>query len=145
MLIEAPCRLGEQFTHHRKIGVAPRNQILVGIDLFLWHCNIDGVILLGADGLKASARFFERVDLDERSIAVEVPDNWVEGRCEPEEMGMAPGKQWKLSGVRLCEKGGWAFRMVDKRGDACLVKTDVLDKLFSPVLPMVRVALMDFV
>ena len=46
MLIEAPCRLGEKFTHHRSYS-NPKEQYLLGIDLSIWHCNIDGVTLLG--------------------------------------------------------------------------------------------------
>ena len=48
MLIEAPCRLGEWFTHHRTIGSPARKQMLTGIQLFVWHCGIDGVTLVGA-------------------------------------------------------------------------------------------------
>ena len=144
MLIEAPCRLGERFTHHRKIGISPRNPMLVGVDLFLWHCSIDGVLLVGADRPGASAYFFERADLDIRPIAIQVPDSWVEGNCGPEELGMDPGKRWKLNGIRLCGERGWGFRLVDKNGSSCLVRTEVLGKLFAPVLPLVQVDLMDF-
>ena len=38
MLIEAPCRLGEKFTHHRSYS-NPKEQYLLGIDLSIWHCN----------------------------------------------------------------------------------------------------------
>lgn len=144
MLIEAPCRLGERFTHHRKIGVAPKDPMLVGVDLFLWHCDIDGVILIGADGPKASAYLFERVDLDDRPITIQVPDTWVEGTCEPEELGMPPGKRWKLSGVRLCGESGWSFRLSDGSRESKSVRTDALDKLFAPVLPPVQVDLIGF-
>ena len=144
MLMEAPCRLGERFTHHRKIGVTPRNPMLVGVDLFLWHCNIDGVTLIGADTPKASADFFERRDMDALPIAIEVPDRLVEGDCLPEELGMEPGKKWKLRGIRLCGETGWAFSLFDMSRESRLVRTDVLDKLFAPVLPPVQVDLMDF-
>ena len=144
MLIEAPCRLGERFTHHRRIGISPQNPMLVGVDLFLWHCNIDGVTLIGANGPKESAYFFERADLDALPITIQVPDAWVEGNCEPEELGMAPGKKWKLRGIRLCGETGWAFSLSDMNREYRLVRTDVLDKLFSLVLPPVQVELMDY-
>ena len=89
MLIEAPCRLGERFTHHRKIGISPRNPMLVGVDLFLWHCSIDGVLLVGADRPGASAYFFERADFDIRPIAIQVPDSWVEGDSAGKEAGVS--------------------------------------------------------
>ena len=144
MLIEAPCRLGERFTHHRRIGISPKNPMLVGVGLFLWHCNIDGVTLIGANRPKASAYFFERADLDALPITIQVPDAWVEGNCEPEELGMEPGKKWRLRGIRLCGESGWAFSLCDKNRESRLVRTDVLDKLFAPVLPPVQVDLMDF-
>ena len=46
MLIEAPCRLGETFTHHRSYS-NPKEQYLAGINLQIWHCDIDGVTLMG--------------------------------------------------------------------------------------------------
>lgn len=144
MLIQAPCRLGERFTHHRKIGMAPEKPMLVGVDLFVWHCHIDGVTLVGAEGPKASAYFFERKDLDDPTIAIEVPDAWVEGACDPEELGMDHGKHWGLCGVRLCGERGWAFRLMDKNRDAILMRTAPLDKLFAPILPGKQVDLMDF-
>ena len=73
-----------------------------------------------------------------------VPDSWVEGNCGPEELGMDPGKRWKLNGIRLCGERGWGFRLVDKNGSSCMVRTEVLDKLFAPVLPLVQVELMDY-
>ena len=55
MLIEAPCRLGEKFTHHRSYS-NPKEQYLLGIDLSIWHCNIDGVTLLGGPYKKGTCR-----------------------------------------------------------------------------------------
>ena len=62
MLIEAPCRLGEKFEHHRSYS-NPKEQYLVGIDLFVWHCNIDGVTLMGSPHKKGRVDFFERKDM----------------------------------------------------------------------------------
>ena len=56
MLIEAPCRLGEKFTHHRSYS-NPKEQYLLGIDLSIWHCNIDGVTLLGGPYKKGTVDF----------------------------------------------------------------------------------------
>ena len=58
---------------------------------------------------------------------------------------MEPGKKWKLRGIRLCGETGWAFSLFDMDRDSRLVRTDVLDKLFAPVLPAVQVDLMDFI
>lgn len=144
MLIEAPCRLGERFVHHRNIGMPIREPVLVGVDLFVWHCAIDGVTLVGAAGLREGAYFFERKDLEETPIVFEVPDAWVEGACEPEELGMDPGKRWRLSGIQLCGERGWAFRLADKDRSNILVRTAPLDKLFGPLLPAWQVDLVDF-
>lgn len=144
MLIEAPCRLGERFTHHRRIGAAPRNLMLVGVDLFCWHCSIDGVTLVGADGPKASAYFFERRDMDALPIAIEVPDQLVEGYCPPEELGMDKEKRWRLCGIRLCGEQGWSFCLGDKNQESILVRTETLSRLFAPMLPAVRMNLQDF-
>lgn len=143
MLIEAPCRLGEKFEHHRSYS-NPKEQYLVGIDLFVWHCNIDGVTLMGSPHKKGRVDFFERKDMDVLPISFEVPDRLVEGDCWPEELGMEPGKKWKLRGIRLCGESGWAFSLSDMSRESRLVRTDVLDKLFSPVLPAVQVNLVDF-
>lgn len=143
MLIEAPCRLGEKFTHHRSYS-HQKEQYLVGIDLFLWHCNIDGVTLMGSPYKKGRVDFFERKYMDVLPISFEVPDRLIEGDCQPEELGMEPGKRWKLSGIRLCGESGWGFRLADKDWNYSLVKTDVLNKLFATVLPRVQVDLMDF-
>ena len=62
-MIEAPCRLGEKFTHHRSYS-NPKEQYLLGIDLSIWHCNIDGVTLLGGPYKKGTVDFFERKDMD---------------------------------------------------------------------------------
>ena len=90
MLIEAPCRLGEKFTHHRSYS-NPKEQYLLGIDLSIWHCNIDGVTLLGGPYKKGTVDFFERKDMDALPISFEVPERLVEGDCRPEELGMEPG------------------------------------------------------
>ena len=75
MLIEAPCRLGEKFTHHRSYS-NPKEQYLLGIDLSIWHCNIDGVTLLGGPYEKGTVDFFERKDMDALPISFEVPERW---------------------------------------------------------------------
>ena len=85
MLIEAPCRLGEKFTHHRSYS-NPKEQYLLGIDLSIWHCNIDGVTLLGGPYKKGTVDFFERKDMDALPISFEVPERLVEGDCRPEEV-----------------------------------------------------------
>ena len=144
MLIEAPCRLGERFTHHRTIGAPARKQMLIGVDLFVWHCGIDGVTLVGAQTPTATACFFDREDLDERKISIEVPDAWVEGNCQPEELGMDPGKRWRLCGVGLVGDRGWAYRLYDNNRETKMVRTEPLDKLFAPLLPARQVDLVDF-
>ena len=143
MLIEAPCRLGERFTHNRSYS-NPKEQYLVGIDLFVWHCNIDGVTLMGSPNKKGRVDFFERNYMDALPFSFEVPDRLEEGDCRPEELGMEQGKKWKLRGIRLCGETGWAFSLSDMNRESRLVRTDVLDKLFSPVLPPVQVELMDY-
>ena len=145
MLIEAPCRLGEWFTHHRTIGAPARKQMLIGVDLFVWNCGIDGVTLLGEWTRGATACFFAREDLDERKISIEVPDAWAEGSCQPEELGMDPGKRWRLCGVRLVGDRGWAYLLHDNsRRENKMVRTAPLDKLFAPLLPARQVDLVDF-
>ena len=81
MLIEAPCRLGEKFTHHRSYS-NPKEQYLLGIDLSIWHCNIDGVTLLGGPYKKGTVDFFERKDMDALPISFEVPERLVEGESD---------------------------------------------------------------
>lgn len=144
MLIEAPCRLGERFTHRRRIGCPPKHPMLVGMDLFLWHCGLDGVVLMGARSRKENPSFFERKDMDALPVSIEVPDAWVEGDCAPEELGMDTGKIWRLCGIRLVGDRGWGYRMSDKNRESKMVRTEPLDKLFAPLLPARPVDLVDF-
>ena len=76
MLIEAPCRLGERFTHHRSYS-NPKEQYLVGIDLFVWHCNIDGVTLMGSPNKKG--RVERRSEARRVGKACKTRRSWADG------------------------------------------------------------------
>lgn len=58
------------------------------------------------------------------------------------ELGVdAEGTGW-LRGLAVEPDGGWHFRI--SRGRDGEVRTDVLDELFGPILPVVRMSAVDF-
>lgn len=118
--------------------------MLIAVKMFAWHCGIDGIILVGERVRGATACFFGREDLDERKISIEVPDAWVEGTCPPEELGMDPGRRWRLYGVRIVGDRGWAYLLCDENLEPKMVRTAPLDKLFGPLLPARQVDMVDF-
>lgn len=148
MWIHAPCRLGEQFTHNK--SWAPSGPLyLVGLNLFVWHCNIDGVTLCGSRQPYAGiwVDYFNRSCLDQVTISFEVPDRLLSNdRGVPlRELGIeAKGVGW-VSALLLDRDGNWRYRVTrgqDRR--ALEVRTEALDKRFEPILPAVRMQLYDF-
>lgn len=148
MLIEAPCRLGEQFEHTRTWGL--RGPLyFVGLGLFVWHCNMDGVTLNGSQVPYSDNRtdFYSREYLVEHKIAFEIPDRMLinDAGVPLRELGIdADGIGW-LGGLTLYKDGGWHYRISRGRdGESRMVRTDVLDRLFDLILPAVRFQLHDY-
>lgn len=148
MWIQAPCRLGEQFTHNKSWRHSSP-LYFVGLSLFAWHCNMDGVTLNGSQIPYSDNRtgFYSRWDLVERKIAFEIPDRMLinDVGVPLRELGVdAEGIGW-LSGMTLDKDGAWRYRISRGRdGESRMVRTEVLDRLFDPILPVVRFQLSDY-
>ena len=83
--------------------------------------------------------------MDALPISFEVPERLVEGDCRPEELGNGTGEEVETTRDSAMRGNRVAFSLFDMDRDSRLVRTDVLDKLFAPVLPAVQVNLMDFI
>ena len=148
MLIEAPCLLGEQFEHNKRWG--SRGPLyLVGLDLFAWSCGLDGVTLLGSRSRYAAYHtdFFDRDDVLETPISFEVPDRCIcNGAGVPlRELGLESDKIGWLRSLRMYKDGTWRYGVICGRDkESREVRTEALDRLFSPVLPAVRMTVTDF-
>ena len=148
MLIEAPCRLGEKFKHTRPWGYAGP-LYFVGLSLFVWGCDMDGVTLNGSmvpycDNRTSS---YHRSDLEEYPISFTVPDRLIDNdhTVPLREFGIEAEGAGELRSLHLKKDGTWFFRVTKGRGrEAFEGRTEVLDKLFEPILPAVKLSAADF-
>lgn len=151
MRIEAPCRLGERFRCEQSFHEG--RFTLTGLDFFYWNSQtMPGVTLCGkrdSGNCRENTAFFYPKDAAEGvRIAFEIPDALVIPGYPLRELGLDTDAVGHLQGLGLTEDG-WAYHVYSGKsygGPRREVRTEELDKLFEPVLPLhaVRVNLSDF-
>jgi len=151
MRIEAPCRLGERFRCEQSFHEG--RFILTGLDFFYWSSqSMPGVTLCGKrepNNSREHTSFFYPGDPAEGvRIAFEVPAALVIPGYPLRELGMDTDAVGHLQGLGRTEEG-WEYHVYFGKsygGPRKAVRTEALDKLFEPVLPLhaVHVNLRDF-
>lgn len=142
MKIEAPCRIGGRFTCEKPWHIH-RRFYLTGLSFFYWESQIFPGVTLGGKNdpknAKENTAFFRPDDvLEGVAVEFEVPDKLFIPGCPLREMGMNTDAVGHLQGLNLCEEG-WEYYVYYGKsygGPMTRIRTDVLDKLFDPVLPL---------
>lgn len=141
MIVELPCRLRERFRCEKPYNLGWC--YLTGMDFFAWTLNsMAPVTLHGKEDLwddRKRTHFFSANNLqDGVNIALEVPDEMLMPGYPLRKMGLDTDAVGWLHGLAL-EERGWSYYIKYGRDyDAPLkkVRTEILDKLFAPVLPL---------
>ncbi|MCQ2439459.1 MAG: hypothetical protein MJ074_06830 [Oscillospiraceae bacterium] len=140
--MQAPCRLGERF-RVKKAWMFKGNPVtLTGLDLFKWSSSTmpDTTFCFKRDprNEREHTGFCHPNDLATGvNIELELDDAAIEPGYPLRKLGMDTDAVGHLSGVLLTEDG-WAFKISRGRhyGEPLeYVRTEVLDRLFAPVLP----------
>ena len=141
MKIEAPCRLGQRFESEKSWSRG--RFVLTGLTFFYWDSSrFPGTTLCAkrepGNRMELSS-FFEPGDTVEGArISFEVPDALVIPGCPLSEMGLDTRAVGHLAGLRLTEEG-WTWSVAygkDYGGPLEQVRTETLDRIFDPVLPL---------
>lgn len=141
MKIEAPCRLGERFDCRKPYSNG--RFTLTGLTFFYWESSLfPGTTLCGkrdAQNRLENSTFFEPGDAESGvRISFEVPDAIVIPGYQLSELGLDTKAVGRLAGLSLTEEG-WAWSVVygkDYGGPMERVRTEELDRMFEPVLPL---------
>lgn len=141
MKIEAPCRLGERFDCCKPYSNG--RFTLTGLTFFYWESSLfPGTTLCGkrdAQNRLENSTFFEPGDAESGvRISFEVPDAIVIPGYQLSELGLDTKAVGHLAGLSLTEEG-WAFYISygkDYGGPLKPERTEELDRLFEPVLPL---------
>lgn len=154
MKIEVPCRLGERFSCRKALLAFEKGRfVLTGLDFFAWSTpGMQGVALLGKhhpEDQSESTSFCYPEDPEEGvQISFGIPDAIIRPGYPLRKLGLDTDAVGYLQGLGLT-KGGWEYHIYfgeDYGGPRQSVRTETLDELFKPVLPMsaVRVKLEDY-
>lgn len=146
MLIESPCRLGEQFDHTRPWG-SKGPLYLTGLDFFLWSTRgMNNVTLHGSRllGRRYTPDFFDPGRDTKVLYTFQVPDILFGDGTLAREIGFNSDRLCRLRGVYLREDNAWYYRIYFNGGGALEGPSAVLDKLFAQILPAVSVQVTDF-
>ena len=154
MKIEAPCRLGERFSCKKAfLGYDIGRFVLMGLDFFAWSTpGMQGVTLFGKINPKnkwENTSFFSPADPEDGvHISFEIPDAIIKPGFPLRELGLDTDAVGHLQGPCLTEDG-WEYIIYfgkDYGGPRKAVRTEKLDELFRPVLPLhaVQVKLEDY-
>lgn len=141
MKIEAPCRMGQRFYCEKPY--AKGRFALTGLSFFYWDSSrFPGTTLCGKrepENRLENSTFFEPGDTEEGvRISFEVPDAIVIPGYPLSALGMDTKAVGHLTGLTLREDG-WAFYISygkDYGGPLEPVRTEELDRMFDPVLPL---------
>lgn len=141
MRIEAPCRLGERFDCCRPWSEG--RFVLTGLTFFCWESSLfPGTTLCGkrdARNRMEFSKFFEPGDAEGGvRISFQVPDAIVIPGYPLSELGMDTRAVGRLAGLSLTEEG-WVWSVAygkDYGGPLEQVRTEALDRMFDPVLPL---------
>ena len=146
MLIESPCRLGEQFDHTRPWG-DEGPLYLTGLDFFLWsvpgmaNVTLHGSRLLGGSH---TPDFFDPGRDTEVLYSFQVPDTLFRDGTLARDIGFNSDRPCRLRGVYLRGDSAWYYRIYLNGGGSLEGPSAVMDKLFAPILPAVSVQVTDF-
>lgn len=146
MLIEAPCRLGERFEHKKPWGT-PR--LYLGVIEPSFFYGKEDVVFQGAiiPNMDYHAEYILSDDLLEKPVRFEVPNHMVRGGAGAplREFGLEQDRLGWITALRLERDGGWKYWIAGDKGVRGLqVRTETLDQIFAPVLPVVRISTADF-
>lgn len=141
MKIEAPCRLGQRFYCEKPYSKG--RFALTGLSFFYWDSSrFPGTTLCGKrepENRMEFSTFFEPGDAEEGvRISFEVPDAIVIPGYPLSALGMDTKAVGHLTGLTL-QEDGWAFYISygkDYGGPLEPVRTEALDRMFDPVLPL---------
>lgn len=154
MKIAVPCRLGERFSCRKALFVFEKGRfVLTGLDFFAWSKpGMQGVALLGKHDPKnkqENTSFCYPEDPEEGvQISFGIPDDIIRPGYPLRKLGLDTDAVGHLQGLGLTEDG-WEYHIYygeDYGGPRKSVRTETLDELFRPVLPLraVRVKLEDY-
>lgn len=143
MKVEAPCRLGERFSYDGVVMCKRGRFVLTGLDFFAWSTpGMQGVTLCGKrdpENRWENTSFFDPKDPAEGiRIRFSIPDAMIRPGYPLRELGIDTDAVGHLQGLGLTEDG-WEYHIYfgkDYGGPRKSVRTDKLDQLFKPVLPL---------
>lgn len=154
MKVECPCRMGERFSCKKAfLGMGIGRFVLTGLDFFAWSKpGMQGVALCGKKEPKnkqENTSFCYPEDPEEGvRISFSIPDAIIRPGYPLRELGLDTDAMGHLQGLGLTEDG-WEYHIYFGNcygGPRQSVRTEKLDELFRPVLPIraVQVKLEDF-
>lgn len=143
MKIAAPCRLGERFSYDGVVMCKRGRFVLTGLDFFAWSTpGMSGVTLcakLDPENKDENTRFYDPEDPAEGiRISFSIPDAMIRPGYPLRELGLDTEAVGHLQGLGLT-KDGWEYHIYfgkDYGGPRKSVRTEKLDQLFKPVLPL---------
>lgn len=143
MKVEAPCRLGERFSYDGVVMCKRGRFVLTGLDFFAWSMpGMQGVALLGKHDLEdkqENTSFCFPEDPEEGvQVSFSIPDAMIRPGYPLRELGIDTDAVGHLQGLGLTEDG-WEYHIYfgkDYGGPRKSVRTEKLDQLFKPVLPL---------
>ena len=154
MKIAVPCRLGERFSCRKALFALEKGRfVLTGLDFFAWSTpGMQGVALLGKhhpEDQSENTSFCYPEDPEEGvQISFGIPDAIIRPGYPLRKLGLDTDAVGHLQGLGLTEDG-WEYHIYFGNcygGPRQSVRTEKLDELFRPVLPIraVQVKLEDF-
>ena len=140
MKIKSPCKLGHMFSVRRKRERVP--VVLTGLTFYWWEsCPHPGAALLSKKDIKRDrlADMYHAEDTYEGEIIVfEVPDELFRKGYPLREIGLDTDAVGYIQCLRLTEDS-WEYRVFfgnEGVGTTDWVRTEELDRLFAPILPI---------
>ena len=143
MKIECPCRLGERFSYDGVVMCMRGKFVLTGLDFFAWSTpGMSGVTLCAKQNPEyknENTRFYDPKDPEEGvQISFAIPDAMIRPGYPLRKLGLDTDAVGHLQGLGLT-KDGWEYHIYYGRsygGPRESVRTEKLDQLFKPVLPL---------
>ena len=149
MKVECPCRLGERFSCRKALFALEKGRfVLTGLDFFARSTpGMQGVALLGKhdpENKQENTSFCFPEDPEEViRISFSIPDAMIRPGYPLRELGLDTEAVGHLQGLGLT-KDGWEYHIYfgkDYGGPREAVRTEKLDEMFKPVLPLHAVSI----
>ncbi len=143
MKVKAPCRMGEMFSYDGIVQASRGKFVLTGLTFFAWSTpGMEGVTLCAKrdpDSKQECTRFYEPKQAAEGvRIAFDIPDEIISPGYPLRELGLNTDAVGYLQGLSLTDNG-WEYHIYYGRsygGPREAVRTEKLDRIFKPVLPL---------